>query len=73
MFHAEIGRPRKRKKNCEQGEVFVKFFRVKKGCVGDGGERERALDDKFGQVVELTILPQLQVISQSDWLICRGK
>ena len=44
---AEIGRPRKRKKKCEQGKGFVKFC-VKKACVGDGGELERALDDVFG-------------------------
>ena len=35
-------------KNCEQGEGFVKFRCVKKACVGDGGELERALDDVFG-------------------------
>ena len=35
-------------KNCEQGEEFVKFCCVKKACVGDGGELERALDDVFG-------------------------
>ena len=28
--------------------MFVKFCRVKKACVGDEGERERALDDVFG-------------------------
>ena len=44
----EIGRLRKRKKNCEQGDGFVKFCCVKKACVGDGGELERALDDVFG-------------------------
>ena len=44
-FRAEIRRPRKRKKNWEQGEAFVKFCRVKKTCMGDGGELERALDD----------------------------
>ena len=42
FFRAEIRRPRKRKKKCEQGEGFVKFC-VKKACVGDGGELERAL------------------------------
>ena len=26
----------------------MKFCRVKKACVGDGGEREQALDDVFG-------------------------
>ena len=25
--------------------MFVKFCRVKKACMGDGGELERALDD----------------------------
>ena len=35
-------------KSCEQGEGFVKFCCVKKACVGDGGELERALDDVFG-------------------------
>ena len=30
------------------GEVFVKFSRVKKACIGDGDELERALDDVFG-------------------------
>ena len=34
-------------KKCKQGEGFVKFC-VKKACVGDGGELERALDDVFG-------------------------
>ena len=34
-------------KKCKQGEGFVKFC-VKKVCVGDGGELERALDDVFG-------------------------
>ena len=29
------------------GEGFVKLC-VKKACVGDGGELERALDDVFG-------------------------
>ena len=28
--------------------MFVKFCRVKKACMGDGGELERALDDVFG-------------------------
>ena len=28
--------------------MFVKFCRVKKACVGDKGECERALDDLFG-------------------------
>ena len=28
--------------------MFVKFFSCQKTCVGDGGERERALDDVFG-------------------------
>ena len=37
-------------KKCEQGEGFVKFC-VKKACVGDGGELERALDDVFGSKV----------------------
>ena len=27
--------------------MFVKFCQVKKACMGDGGERERALDDVF--------------------------
>ena len=36
------------KRNCEQGEGFVKFCCVKKRCVGDGGELERAVDDVFG-------------------------
>lgn len=36
------------KKNCEQGEGFVKFCPVKKACVGDGGELKCALDDAFG-------------------------
>ena len=44
----EIGQLRKRKKNCEEGEGFVKFCCVKKACVGDGGELERALDDVLG-------------------------
>ena len=30
LFSLEIRRPHKRKKNCEEGEVFVKFCRVKK-------------------------------------------
>ena len=30
------------------GEGFVKFCRVNKTYVGDGGELERALDDVFG-------------------------
>ena len=30
------------------GEVFVKFSRVKKARMGDGGELERTLDDVFG-------------------------
>ena len=47
-FGAEIRRPCRRKKNCEQGEVFVRFCPVKKACMGDGGELERALDDVFG-------------------------
>ena len=34
-------------KKCEQGKGFVKFC-VKKACVGDGGELERALDNLFG-------------------------
>ena len=34
-------------KKCEQGEGFVKFC-VKKACVRDEGELERALDDVFG-------------------------
>ena len=38
---------KKKRKKCEQGEGFVKFC-VKKACVGDGGELERALDDVFG-------------------------
>ena len=46
-FRTEIGRTCKRKKNCEQGEGFVKSC-VKKACVGDGGELERALDDVLG-------------------------
>ena len=37
----------KAQKKCEQGEEFVRFC-VKKACVGDGGELERALDDVFG-------------------------
>ena len=28
--------------------MFVRFYRVKKACMGDGGEVERALDDVFG-------------------------
>ena len=28
--------------------MFVKFCRVKKACVVEGRERERALDDVFG-------------------------
>ena len=47
-FRAEIGRPREWKKKCEQGEVFVKYFSVKKACVGDGGQRKCSLDDVFG-------------------------
>ena len=47
-FRAVIRRPPKRKKDYEQGKVFVKFWRVKKACMGGGGERERALDDVFG-------------------------
>ena len=46
-LRAEIGRPRKRKKSCKQGEGFVKFCFVKKACTGDGGELECALDDVF--------------------------
>ena len=38
---------KKKKKKSEQGKGFVKFC-VKKACVGDGGELERALDDVFG-------------------------
>ena len=38
---------KKKKKKSEQGKGFVKFW-VKKACVGDGGELERALDDVFG-------------------------
>ena len=34
-------------KRLRTGEGFVKFC-VKKACVGDGGELERALDDVFG-------------------------
>ena len=34
--------------NWEKGEDFVKTFYVKKTCVGDGGELERALGDVFG-------------------------
>ena len=34
-------------KKFEQGEGFVKFC-IKKACVGDGGELERALYDVFG-------------------------
>ena len=34
-------------KKRKQGEGFVKFC-VKKACVGDGGELERAMDDVFG-------------------------
>ena len=44
-IHVHESDPRK---NCEQGEVFVKFCRVKKVCVGDGGELELALNDMFG-------------------------
>ena len=29
-------------------ERFVEICRVKNACVGEGGERERALDDVFG-------------------------
>ena len=29
-FRVEIGRPRTRKKNCEQGERFERFCRVKR-------------------------------------------
>ena len=34
-------------KKMRTGEGFVKFC-VKKACVGDGGELERALEDVFG-------------------------
>ena len=47
MLFAEIGRPQKRKRKCEEREGFVKFC-VKKAYVGDGGELEREQDDVFG-------------------------
>ena len=34
--------------NWERGKYFVKTFFRQKTCVGEGGERERALDDVFG-------------------------
>ena len=34
--------------NWEKGKDLVKTFYVKKTCVGDGGERERTLNDVFG-------------------------
>ena len=46
-FRAEIGGVRERKKNWEQGEGLVKICHVKKR-VGEGEERERALDGVFG-------------------------
>ena len=36
------------KQNNEPGEGFVEICRVKNACVGECGERERALDDVFG-------------------------
>ena len=49
-------RPRKRKKSCEQGEGFVKFCCVKKACVGDGRELERALDDLSKSLVKRRVI-----------------
>ena len=34
--------------NWEKGKDFVETFYVKKTYVGEGEERERALDDVFG-------------------------
>ena len=48
LFVRRLGDLVSAKKNCEQGEGFVKFCCVKKACVWDGGETEYALDDVFG-------------------------
>ena len=54
------------KRNCEQGEGFVKFCCVKKRCVGDGGELERAVDLGNGTIMLRKLFsPEWQITSKS--------
>ena len=51
--------------------MFVKFCRVKKACMGDGGEVERALDDVFGIWVTVPRCATLADCRLADLQTCR--